>query len=63
MLQIGDEILNADRSELKPADADQMAQWNKPPRLDPEVPEEDPFPVLPVIYNEKITFFLTILIA
>ena len=56
MLQIGDEILNADRSELKPADADQMAQWNKPPRLDPDVPEEDPFPILPVTkLNENVS--------
>jgi hypothetical protein len=53
MLQIGDEILNADRSELKPADADQMAQWNKPPRLDPNVPEEDPFPILPLDYYQN----------
>lgn len=53
MLQIGDEILNADRSELKPADADQMAQWNRPPRLDPDVPEEDPFPVLPLDYYQN----------
>jgi len=53
LLQIGDEILNSDRSELKPADADQMAQWPVPPRLDPYVPEEDPFPVLPLDYYQN----------
>jgi len=37
----------------KPEDPKDLVTWNEPPVLDPYVPEEDPYPVLPVDFYDN----------